>query len=137
MLQEREKMATMGWRYASSKYNNISWSGHALILSKRSSKALQSSVLFCLVRTESHCGVCCLCVWCGDEVLILTDARAAPQRARNKLNSAKSISHQNLFHISALDPLVVSGNSWRSRFTSVLTNTLHNFTQIQAQNTKR
>ena len=62
MLQEREKMATMGWRYASSKYNNISWSGHALILSKRSSKALQSSVLFCLVRTKSHCGVCCLCV---------------------------------------------------------------------------
>ena len=66
MLQEKEKMATMGWRYASSKYvvmHNISWSGHALILSKCSSKALQSSVLFCLVRTESHCGVCCLCVW--------------------------------------------------------------------------
>ena len=28
--------------------------------SKCSSKSLQSSVLFCLVRNESHCGVCCL-----------------------------------------------------------------------------
>ena len=61
-----------------------------------------------------------------------------PNWQETKLNSAKSISHQNLFHISAPPPIpLVGGNSWRCQFTSpVLTRTPFTLGQQPFWNTR-